>query len=172
MKTTITESQLKKIILESTKKAISENYSGYANISQNTQQGGKSAGYVGRQNGWVQQETMPGEVGILPTQDEIDKENANTQQSLQVWNSLGMAGQLAEIQKLLGLPANECDGKLGPQTLGKLLLALGSGKTITTPKGGIAVDSLKTANFAYGKRGTYQQINRTSSVGRPNNGTN
>lgn len=80
-------------------------------------------------------------------------QGANT--SLQRWNNLGAVGQLKVIQQLAGIPAAQCDGKLGPQTLGTIFMKLANGQQVSTPQGIIYPQYLGKTKWNYGKPGTY-----------------
>ena len=78
---------------------------------------------------------------------QADTRNAVANASLSSWNKLGTVGQIRAIQRLVGIPEKECDGKIGPQTLGKIYVALRKGQS-----------GLENVNFRPGKMGTYTNI--------------
>jgi hypothetical protein len=81
------------------------------------------------------------------TQDQAKTRNATANAALSSWNKLGTVGQIRAIQRLVGIPEKECDGKIGPQTLGKIYVALRKGQS-----------GLENVNFRPGKMGTYTNI--------------
>lgn len=82
--------------------------------------------------------------GPSMTRDQADARNAATNAALSSWNKLGTVGQIKTIQKLVGATP---DGKMGPQTLGKIYVALRKGQS-----------GLENVNFRPGKVGTYTNI--------------
>jgi hypothetical protein len=78
------------------------------------------------------------------TRNQADAMNAEANAALTAWNKLGTVGQIREIQKLVGAYP---DGKMGPQTLGKIYIALKNRKS-----------GLENVNFRPGKSGTYTNI--------------
>jgi hypothetical protein len=85
--------------------------------------------------------------GPSMTRDQADVKNATSNAALSSWNKLGTVGQIRAIQRLVGIPEKECDGKIGPQTLGKIYVALRKGQS-----------GLENVNFRPGKMGTYTNI--------------
>jgi len=145
-KVRITENELKQIIRESVENVINSMNEGEDSF-------GWNPGYAAN----------PQTNHVLATNDQMAdraRENhefnqgANT--SLQRWNSLGTVGQLKVIQQLVGIPAAQCDGKLGPQTLGAILMKVTNGQEVNTPKGTIYPKYLTGTKWNYGKPGTYQ----------------
>lgn len=94
---------------------------------------------------------QPGNDRIGPgpsmTRNQADVKNVTTNAALSSWNKLGTVGQIRAIQRLVGIPEKECDGKIGPQTLGKIYVALRKGQS-----------GLENVNFRPGKMGTYTNI--------------
>ena len=130
----VTENELKKIIRESVEKVLNEDFEGQ----------------------WKpEQPAAPAVNTPLETPDQVASRDAaaNTANSgaLNAWNKLGTVGQIKEIQKLAGIPAAQCDGRIGPQTLAKVYIALAKGKS------GMSVDAnaLSNSNFRPGRAGTY-----------------
>ena len=78
---------------------------------------------------------------------QADTRNAVANAALSSWNKLGTVGQIKTIQRLVGIPEKECDGKIGPQTLGKIYVALRKGQS-----------GLENVNFRPGRTGTYTNI--------------
>lgn len=78
------------------------------------------------------------------TQDQAKTRNATANAALSSWNKLGTVGQIRAIQKLVGATP---DGKMGPETLGKIYVALRNGNS-----------GLENVNFKPGKAGTYTNI--------------
>ena len=131
----VTENELKKIIRESVEAVLNEDFEGQ----------------------WKPepQPASPQVNAPVETPDQVASRNAaaNTANSgaLNAWNKLGTVGQIKEIQKLAGIPAAQCDGKIGPQTLAKVYIALAKGKS------GMSVDAnaLSNSNFRPGRAGKY-----------------
>lgn len=71
----------------------------------------------------------------------------NTRNELEKWNALGRINQIKAIQAAVGIPQDEQDGKIGPQTLGMIFRALG--KNVY----GVNGANLKNANWKYNKPG-------------------
>jgi hypothetical protein len=90
----------------------------------------------------------------LAPNDQIDARNAKNSAALTAWNNLGTIGQIKAIQRLAGIPAAQCDGKIGPQTLAKVYIALSKGKAGEAING----DDLNQSSFRSGKPGTYTPI--------------
>lgn len=71
----------------------------------------------------------------------------NTGNELKKWNALGRINQIKAIQAAAGIPKEEQDGKIGPQTLGMIFRALGQNVY------GVNGANLKNANWRYNKPG-------------------
>ena len=134
----ITESELKQIVRESVETVINEGPS-FQNYYQNLQQGFNPAN------------TSISGHGPYVTHGQVDATN----NALTTWNKLGTVGQVKEIQRLAGVPENECDGRIGPQTLAKVYIALRRGNTSVSTGATINADDLNRASFRPGKVGTY-----------------
>lgn len=128
----ITENELKQLIRESVENVVNEDY-GVPNYFE-----------AYKQQAQAQQ---AGNERIAPgptiTRSQADARNATVNAALSNWNKLGTIGQIKEIQKLVGATP---DGKIGPQTLGKIYVALQKGS------------GLEYADFRPGKAGTYTNI--------------
>lgn len=143
----VNETQLKNLIKESVEKILNE-------------QGEFSTATPD----WTQQANPNSNIRVpMATQQQLDaraadrarevyQQNNEANASLDRWNKLGTIGQIKAIQQLVGA---EQDGKLGPQTLGKIFMALGKRQQITTPAGVIYPDAMKNVKWGYGKQGTY-----------------
>ena len=131
----VTEEELKQLIRESVENAISmnENFTGYP---------------------MPQPQQQPSVKSPLAPNDQIDARNAKNSGALAAWNKLGTVGQIKTIQRLAGIPAAQCDGKIGPQTLAKVYIALSKGKAGEA----INADDLSQSSFRPGKTGTYTPI--------------
>ena len=127
----ITENKLKQIIRECVENVINEE-STFPNYYEM---------YKQQENNPANQ-TLDG-TNVTMTRKQADERNAEVNNALSSWNKLGTVGQIREIQKLVGATP---DGKLGPQTLGKIYIAL----TKNNP--------LQHASFRSGKQGTYNNI--------------
>ena len=127
----ISENNLKEIIRECVEKVINEDYTDFKGsyYDQNMQQ---SPAY--------KPENQPTGPGPSLTRGQVDANNAAVNNALNNWNKLGVVGQIREIQKLVGA---EPDGKIGPQTLGKIYVKLTKNS------------DLAQVNFRSGRRGTY-----------------
>jgi len=82
--------------------------------------------------------------GPSMTRDQANTRNNVANSALSSWNKLGSIGQIKAIQKLVGATP---DGKMGPETLGKIYVALRNGNS-----------GLENVNFRPGKAGTYTNI--------------
>lgn len=114
---------------------------------------------IGLDEGWQpwmppQQEQGAAVKVPLATNDQIDARNAKNSAALTAWNKLGTIGQIKTIQRLAGIPEAQCDGKIGPQTLAMVYIALSKGKAGEA----INSDDLNQSTFRSGKRGTYTPI--------------
>lgn len=78
------------------------------------------------------------------SRNQANAQNAAANSALSSWNKLGTVGQIKAIQKLVGAVP---DGKIGPQMLGKIYVALRNGKS-----------GLNNVNFRPGRDGTYTNI--------------
>ena len=130
----ISENELKKIIRESIEKVVNEDNTfpnTYAQLNQQFNQSNAGDERIGP--------------GPSLTRAQADARNAITNAALSNWNSLGTVGQIKAIQNLVGAKP---DGKLGPETLGKIYVALRKGEN----------HNLDYVNFRPGKKGTYTNI--------------
>lgn len=125
----INEDELKQIIRESVENVINQdnNFPNYYNQ-------------------YKAQQAKDDRIGPGPslTRNQADAMNTEANAALTAWNKLGTVGQIREIQKLVGAYP---DGKMGPQTLGKIYIALKNRKS-----------GLENVNFRPGKSGTYTNI--------------
>lgn len=98
-----------------------------------------------RSNDPADEPIMPNAPGASLTRAQADVRNVKTNAALSSWNALGTVGQIKAIQNLVGAKP---DGKLGPETLGKIYVALRKGES----------HNLDYVNFRPGKKGTYTNI--------------
>ncbi len=162
----ITESELRRIIKESLEKLINEEGAANNYVSSfDWRNGEQDKNYVERP---PEQPTSPatkqpvsskGKMGpngdyLSKISRDADKQNQAASIALAKWNSLGLRGQIQKVQEAVGIPPTECDGKVGPQTIGKIFVALGNGRIV----GGIDTAALKHAQFTFNKEGKYKNI--------------
>ncbi len=133
----VTENELKRIIRESIQNVINED-GDFTNYYQQLQ----------NKTTYGNDHIEPG-AGLTPDQANTRNNVANA--ALSNWNKLGTVGQIRAIQRLVGIPEKECDGKIGPQTLGKIYVTL---RTLQGQQSG-----LENVDFRPGKAGTYTNIN-------------
>lgn len=151
MKTTISESQLNKIILEGIKKYISK-----INENKNTQIGIKGWNTGARQEIPLAPGNTKEKIAQGAEQAQINREAPT---NLNQWDKLPLYGtpnsRLAFIQAALGIQA---DGKLGPQTLGTIFKTIGKAVTI----GNVTMDPkyLQNVTWQPGKNGTITKITK------------
>ena len=68
---------------------------------------------------------------------------------MNAWNNLGTVGQIKVIQELVGATP---DGKIGPQTLGKIFVALKKNSGVINPR------YMREVTWEKGKPGIYQNV--------------
>jgi hypothetical protein len=122
----ISENELKQIIRESVKNVINED-GGFMYTPPAAPAGNDRIG-----------------PGPSMTRDQANTRNNVANAALSSWNKLGTVGQIKAIQKLVGATP---DGKMGPETLGKIYVALRKGQS-----------GLENVNFRPGRAGTYTNI--------------
>jgi hypothetical protein len=132
-KVRINENELRKIIRESIQNVINED-----NVPNYYEE------YYGNRQPSGQDPIDPRAPGVSLTRDQADAKNAAANAALSSWNKLGTAGQIKAIQQLVGATP---DGKMGPQTLGKIYVALRNGKS-----------GLESVDFRPGRAGKYTNI--------------
>lgn len=137
----VTESKLKQIIRESIESLLNED----GDLMWNSGQLWNGGQYR------PQPDPNDQPLGPAPasTQNQINQRNQAANASLNAWNKLGTVGQIKAIQQLVGATP---DGKIGPQTLGKIFMALNkkSGEINPADMGGV--------NWVKGKQGTYKNL--------------
>lgn len=88
--------------------------------------------------------------------------------AVNAWNRVGIRGQIKLIQETLGLTGSDADGRVGPQTTGRIAVALLENATYKAKMEqlissrpeykGINAEGLKSAVFNYGKQATYNKV--------------
>ncbi len=137
----VTENELKKIIRESVETVLNED--GYQGFTGNFRQGFTP-----------EQPAAPAVNGPAATAGQVSDRNTANSNALTAWKKLGTVGQVKLIQKLAGIPEAQCDGKIGPQTLAKVYIALAKGRTGAS----VDADALNQSSFRPGRVGTYTPI--------------
>ena len=135
----ITENELKQIIRESVDNVIASTGNGVGPY------------WKGNPLPDGAEKDYPTGSGPQLTRGQVDTVNTNATNALTAWKKLGTVGQIKTIQRLAGIPAAQCDGRIGPQTLAKVYIALSKGKAGEA----INADDLSKSSFQPGKTGTY-----------------
>ena len=168
----VTESKLKQIIRESIENLLNEDGLSRWNAMVQSQQGpndqqtepssrlkqyqtkqqGQAATAQQGQAATTQQNQASNDYDSLIRQRNntlINKQNRLANASLNAWNNLSTVEQIKVIQKLVyAIP----DGKIGPQTLGKIFMALNQKSGEIDPR------YMREVSWEKGKPGIYQNI--------------
>ena len=163
----ITENELKQIIRESVIRAINEDWQPFYTAPTN-KFSATDERFLPHDDSSPSQSATPSQQSTATTRNnhpesrpplisnqEIDNKNAANSGALNSWKKLGTVGQIRLIQKLAGIPASQCDGRIGPQTLAKVYIALSKGKS---GEGIIDSTALSNSSFMPGRQGTYTPI--------------
>lgn len=139
-----------------------QNNSGYYNPNQTKKATNKTAPASQEQN-----QKTGGPEGQSPEGQEILPDSMK-EGAVNAWNRVGIRGQIKLIQETLGLTGTDADGRVGPQTTGRIAVALLENATYKAKMEqlissrpeykGINAEGLKSAVFNYGKQATYNKV--------------